>query len=165
MAKDSTDWQAWIQRHGPIALLYALQIAGTRADAEDAVNEGFVRFWKKRAIARNVPALFFACVRSAALDARRSLGRRRNRERSAFTATPLLAGPDQGHELREHIERALRQLPEAQREVVVLKIWGNLSFAQIAEILAESPDTLASRYRYAMRKLEILLSPECEHGT
>ena len=48
---------------------------------------------------------------------------------------------------------ALRSLPNEQSEVVVLKIWEQLTFAQIAEILELSPSTAASRYRYAIEKL------------
>jgi RNA polymerase sigma-70 factor, ECF subfamily len=44
-------------------------------------------------------------------------------------------------------------LPTDQSEVVVLKLWESLTFAQIAEMLQISPSTAASRYRYAMEKL------------
>jgi len=56
-----------------------------------------------------------------------------------------------------HLEvwRALRTLPTEQSEVVVLKIWEELTFAQIAELLEISPATAASRYRYALEKLEL----------
>jgi RNA polymerase sigma-70 factor (ECF subfamily) len=48
---------------------------------------------------------------------------------------------------------AIRTLPVEQREVVVLKIWEELTFAQIGEILGISGATAASRYRYALSKL------------
>ncbi len=48
---------------------------------------------------------------------------------------------------------ALRTLPPEQAEVVVLKIWEELTFAQIGEVLQISPNTAASRYQYAMAKL------------
>jgi RNA polymerase sigma-70 factor (ECF subfamily) len=53
---------------------------------------------------------------------------------------------------------ALRGLPAEQAEVVVLKIWEEMTFAQIAEILDASPNTVASRYQYAMAKLTQRLS-------
>lgn len=53
---------------------------------------------------------------------------------------------------------ALRQLPVQQREVVVLKIWETLTFAEIGQILDISPSTAASRYRYALEKLAQRLS-------
>ena len=48
---------------------------------------------------------------------------------------------------------ALRTLPAAQAEVVVLKLWEEMTFQQIAELLQSSPNTVASRYRYALAKL------------
>jgi RNA polymerase sigma-70 factor, ECF subfamily len=53
---------------------------------------------------------------------------------------------------------AVRALPREQAEVVVLKIWEGLTFAQIGEILEISPNTAASRYQYAMAKLTARLS-------
>ena len=164
MPEDVANWPDWIQRHGAMALLYALQLTGTRADAEDAVHDGFIRFWGRRHAAQNMPALFFASVRTAALDLRRGEARRRRRDRGRLPEMPQLAGAGESGEMREQIERALGELPEAQREVVVMKIWGDLTFAQIAEVVVESPNTVATRYRYAMAKLEQMLSPEYEHG-
>lgn len=54
---------------------------------------------------------------------------------------------------------ALRKLPADQSEVVVLKIWEELTFAQIALLLDISPATAASRYRYAMEKLSRHFAP------
>jgi RNA polymerase sigma-70 factor (ECF subfamily) len=48
---------------------------------------------------------------------------------------------------------ALRTLPAEHSEVIVLKIWEDLTFARIGEVLEVSPSTVASRYRYAMEKL------------
>jgi RNA polymerase sigma-70 factor (ECF subfamily) len=56
------------------------------------------------------------------------------------------------------------QLPSEQREVVVLKIWGGLTFAQIAEQLELSAHTAASRYRYALSKLRESLKGVENHG-
>jgi RNA polymerase sigma-70 factor (ECF subfamily) len=54
---------------------------------------------------------------------------------------------------------ALRALPVEQAEVVVLKIWEEMTFAQIGDILELSAHTVASRYRYAMKKLSGKLAP------
>jgi RNA polymerase sigma-70 factor (ECF subfamily) len=53
----------------------------------------------------------------------------------------------------------LQKLPPAQSEVVVLKIWEGMTFAEIGEVLGESPNTAASRYRYALQKLTHFLQP------
>jgi RNA polymerase sigma-70 factor (ECF subfamily) len=58
------------------------------------------------------------------------------------------------------VETALRGLPPEQREVVVLKIWGELTFAQIGDALAINPETAASRYRYGLGRLQTTLRQE-----
>jgi RNA polymerase sigma-70 factor (ECF subfamily) len=150
-------WRAWLDRHGPALLLYARQWCPSRADAEDAVQDGFVRFWKSRERARDDAAYLFACVRTAALDLSRAGQRRRRHENDAGVFERRDGGSE---ELRETVEAALTTLPLEQREVLVLKIWGGLTFAQIGESLAISPNTAASRYRYALERLESLLAKE-----
>ncbi|OYP30317.1 RNA polymerase sigma factor [Rhodopirellula sp. MGV] len=54
---------------------------------------------------------------------------------------------------RQVIWQALESLPDDQREVIVLKVWEQLTFAEIGEVLELSPSTAASRYRYGLEKL------------
>ena len=61
------------------------------------------------------------------------------------------------------IAAALNQLPGDQREVVVLRIWGGLSFAQIGEALSIPLNTAVSRYRYALGRLGVELASEVAH--
>ena len=68
---------------------------------------------------------------------------------------------------REQVQAAVKRLPPEQAEVVVLKIWEEMTFAEIAEVLGESLNTTASRYRYALEKLSRSLQPLAEevlHG-
>jgi DNA-directed RNA polymerase specialized sigma24 family protein len=48
MAHDEEHWSAWLAEHGPALVLLARQWVSGRADAEDAVQEAFVRAWKAR---------------------------------------------------------------------------------------------------------------------
>ena len=157
-------WRQWLDRHGPAMLLLARQIVSARADAEDVVQEAFVRFWKNRGRADDPAAYLFACVRSAALDWRRGAERRGRREEAAArhdvpaSVEPVLFAARMEHEERRAaIEAALARLPEPQREVLVMKVWASLSFPQIAQALGIPPDTAASRYRYALEKLRAIL--------
>ena len=63
-------------------------------------------------------------------------------------------------ERKEAIERSLQQLPEDQREVLKLRVWGELGFREIGEALGISINTAASRYRYALKKLGELLDAQ-----
>jgi RNA polymerase sigma-70 factor (ECF subfamily) len=60
-------------------------------------------------------------------------------------------------ELQTEVWRALQKLPPEQAEIIVLKIWEEMTFAEIGNILGKSPNTVASRYQYAVRRLELSL--------
>jgi RNA polymerase sigma-70 factor (ECF subfamily) len=62
-------------------------------------------------------------------------------------------------ETADSVRRVLKSLPKSQHEVVILKHWEELTFAEIAEALGLSQNTVASRYRYAMEKLQRSLEP------
>jgi len=163
------DWKHWFSQYGPKLLLCARQWTRSLADAEDVVQEAFVRYWRhQRHLPGDPQALLVTSVRRAALDLARREGRRAVREeladggleeRDAYFAPP----PGEAGERREHLESALRELPPEQREVLVLKIWNGLTFEQIAEALDLSPNTAASRYRYGLAALRKHLNPLC-HG-
>lgn len=158
---DAREWAQWLGRHGPALLLLARQWVPSPADAEDAVQDGFLRFWRSRDTADDPAAYLFACVRSAALDFVRGGRRRVRREQDAAPVSEaLFECPVEREERREAIEAAMRNLPESQREVLVLKVWGKLSFPQIGAALSIPPDTAASRYRYGLAKLREQLAEE-----
>ena len=168
------DWRTCFERLGPRLLIFARQWLPSVSDAEDAVQEAFIRFWRKH---QSVPAsnqgLLFAAVRSAALDHLRSENRRLRREQAAFfdggaalgmesdrsLFQPLDTNLDSSPEQARLLESAVRQLPPEQREVLTLKVWGELTFAEIATALGISQNTAASRYRYALTALRKLLQP------
>ena len=60
---------------------------------------------------------------------------------------------------REELSTALGELPAEQRAVVHLKLWGGLTFEEIAAALEIPPNTAASRYRYGLDKLRGQLRP------
>lgn len=161
------DWAEWLERHGAALVLFARQWSPSRAAAEDAVQEAFVRFWRSRHRAQDPTAYLYGCVKRCAIEMTRSSSRRSRRERASARdeAAPMFACDLERDERRAAIEAALVRLPEPQREVLVLKIWGGLSFPQIAAAVNVPPDTAASRYRYAIAKLREQLAEEpTSHG-
>jgi len=171
MHERGQEWSDWLGRHSPGMLLLARQWVTGRADAEDVVQEAFLRFWRSagrtQGSVADPVAYLFACVKRAAMDWQRG-GRRRGRREEAVALSrseanedgPLLSGSLEQEERRAAIEAALVRLPEPQREVLVMKVWAGLSFPQIARVLDIPPDTAASRYRYALTKLREQLAEE-----
>lgn len=166
---ETAPWKQWFADYGPKLLLCARQWTRSLADAEDVVQEAFVRYWRhQRELPGDPQALLITSVRRAALDLARRNSRRTAREDRADggleeTEAHFCPLPGEGDERRLEIEAALHRLPAEQREVLVLKIWQELTFEQIGELLAISPNTAASRYRYALGALRKELEPLC-HG-
>ena len=106
--------------------------------------------WSNRESVRDPGAYLFAATRSAAMDLVRRNERLKQREAAAVPSTALFVSPIESVERREAIEAALARLQRDQCEVLVMKIWGGLTFAQIAAVLSIPPNTAASRYRYAL---------------
>jgi RNA polymerase sigma factor (sigma-70 family) len=156
------DWAAWLAGHGAALVLFARQWAPTAADAEDVVQEAFVRFWRARDRAVDPAAYLFACVRRTALEWLRARRRRVVREERAArpeaSGEPLFVTAPERAERRGAVEAALARLPDDQRAVLVLKVWGGLTFAQIAAALDITANTAASRHRYALARLRDLLA-------
>jgi len=158
-------WQTCYRQLAPKLLLFARQWLPSTADAEDVVQAAFVKFWRHRPDAEpeHYPLLYSA-VRSTALDFLRGQDRRTRREndrdRGLLRADePYFDRTIERQESSALVEDALRRLPEAQREVLVLRLWSDLTFAQIAETLGESINTIASRYRYGIEALRKHLKP------
>jgi RNA polymerase sigma-70 factor (ECF subfamily) len=162
MASGLDEWKIWLEQHGRALALFARQWVSTRADAQDVVQEAFIRFWRSRQRVADPTAYLYACVKHCALDAQRSHRRRLKREQATARpeTEPLFVGGIEQSERRRMMQASLRNLPENQREAVVMRIWGGLSFVQIGAALGTSPDTAASRYRYAMARLRAELSGE-----
>ena len=95
-------------------------------------------------------------MRSVALDLLRRDSRRARREANALSETDQSVEP--AFDLEDDSQRALVAaidlLPDEQREVLVMKIWNELTFAEIAGALGISQNTAASRYRYALAALK-----------
>lgn len=149
------DWRAWFAEHGARLRLVARQWTRSEADADDVLQEAFVRFWKhQRHLPGNPNALVVTSIRRSALDLLRRSDRRALREKAVGDdmETVTWFEPEADPRLAA-LADSLKLLPAEQREVVVLKVWGDLTFDEIGEQLSISPNTAASRWRYAMEAL------------
>jgi RNA polymerase sigma-70 factor (ECF subfamily) len=154
-AASHEDWKNCFAEAAPGLVLFARQFVRSAADAEDIVQEAFVKFWRKQHPIQN-RALLFATVRSTAFDLLRRDARRARREADALAETEQSVAPqfETASESQQALAGAIDRLPAEQREVLVMKIWNDLTFADIASVLSISQNTAASRYRYALAALK-----------
>ena len=164
MGNLSKAWKQWLAENGPRLLLFARGWGKSREDAEDLVQEAVLKMWhyqQKENRGGGPPdlPLVFSTIRFAGLMLHRSEKRRRKREEAIVYMNdfedvwldPVMEEDEEALLLRE----AVQELSDKLREVVVMKTWGGLTFAQISETLAISPNTAASRYRYALEQLAL----------
>ena len=155
------NWKSCFSELAPGLLLFARQWTRSAADAEDIVQEAFVKFWRRNHQINN-RALLYATVRSIALDFIRRDKRRARREATVFAEADPTVEPqfEWEDETQSALAAAVSCLPHDQREVLVLKIWNELTFSEIAGALGISQNTAASRYRYALANLRKSLQPQ-----
>jgi RNA polymerase sigma-70 factor, ECF subfamily len=141
-------------------LRVAATMLNSRTEAEDAVQDVFVslvRARQKLALVRDLEAYVFAALRHA-------IGQRAVRQKTERRNLDDLAAQQRDHSGQAgalpDLDKALATLPAEQRQIVALKIDGQLTFAQIGEVLAINPNTAASRYRYALEKMRATLEKD-----
>ncbi len=136
---------------------FAVTITGNQPDAEDALQGAFSRIAFRPRLLAKADAPWPYLIRSVRNEALRIIHKRRN---SGFEASDRGSGEESvadqivHEETADSVRRVLQSLPKSQYEVVILKHWEDLTFSEIAEALGLSQNTVASRYRYAMEKLQ-----------
>ncbi len=153
--EESHDQTRWLSKQAPRLILFARQWVSCHADAEDVFHTAFVRFWRQRDRVRDPIPFLYACARTAAMNWRRERGRRQKHERAVNPQPLFTTDQDQltKNETNEALEKALRGLSDEQREVIVMRIWGELSFPQIGAVLSIPPSTADTRYRAGLKHL------------
>ena len=135
--------------HGRGLFAYACAFLRHPSDAEDVVHQVFLRLLGGGATATPSAGYLFRAVRNGALNDIR----RRSREVALDGEAQWLESPSGSKETALALQSALTVLPEDQREVVVLRVWGQLTFEEIGAVVDIPLSTAASRYRYGLAKL------------
>jgi RNA polymerase sigma-70 factor (ECF subfamily) len=167
-AGDERAFAALYDRFGERLYHVARGMLRRREDAEDAVQDVFLALARTRrrlGEVRDLTAYLFAALRRAA--GRVATRRSRNPVAADVTGEAIVEA-DNGKSddpRSERLEKALRALPREQREVIALKIDGELTFAQIGQVMGVSINTAASRYRYALEKLRASLQAAAPDAT
>jgi len=153
---------AWIARlwdeHSAALELYASQWTDS---PEDCVQEVIVKLTRLAEPPRQPAAWLFHAVRLQAISAHRSASRRRQHEGSAARLVRIESSTVDASFDAEELMKALDQLSGEEREVVVARTWGNLGFAEIAEMTGLSVSTVFRRYESGLKSLRNNLESSC----
>jgi RNA polymerase sigma-70 factor (ECF subfamily) len=164
---DARSFEVLFDRHGAPAFSLAYRMCGSRARAEDIVQEAFVSLW--RAGGRydqsrgSVRSWILSAVHNRAIDSFRRESARPTRPLDEGGITERLAAPeltDVEAERRmdaDHVRGALRELPDDQRQVIELSYYGGFTHLQIAEMLSLPAGTVKGRMRLGLGKMRIAL--------
>ncbi len=149
--RNAVEIEALYRHHGASLLLFASAISGDRGRAQDAVHQVFLKAIENGSMSHaiNKKAYLFACVRNAVFNE----AKLQDRNTPLDIDSAWFAPPDRDYAGEQNLRRALGELPDDQREVMVLHVWGELTFSEIGDLLGVSSNTAASRYRYALAKL------------
>ena len=146
-----------IDRLGPALVLYARQWT---AAPEDVVQDAFLKLVEVRRPPDDPAAWLFTVVRNRAMDLIKADRRRAKREQVArldrWFVEPEIDGLD-----AERAVAALERLPAELREVIVARLWGGLTFDQIAAVSGGSASSAFRRYEAGIAALRETLGVPC----
>jgi len=158
---DRDDIRKLYEQHSRGLFACACSIVSSFASAEDALHQVFERMLRGDLEIEGSPVPYlYRAVRNAALN------QNRNRFREVQLEDSWLDSPPGMEKSGFELQSSLQDLPEEQSEVILMHIWGEMSFEAVAAALEISPNTAASRYRYGLSKLreQFQVGARSKHG-
>jgi RNA polymerase sigma-70 factor (ECF subfamily) len=166
-----------VRRHQTPLFNYALRYLGSAAAAEEVVQDAFVRVVRNAEDFKHAARFstwVYTIARNLCIDEARKRSHRRHPSLDQGRRGANDEGPTLGEQtadrtadversatsdrIRERVVEAVGQLPEEQREVFLMREVSGLSFKEIAEIVGAPENTIKSRMRYALERLQAALS-------
>jgi RNA polymerase sigma-70 factor (ECF subfamily) len=167
-AGDDRAFALLVDRYESAVAATVVGMLGSGEDADDVGQETFIRFHRALGAFRGESSLKTYLVHIAmnlSLNAlkrrRRSLLRFVRGDESVNEIAEVRAGPDErleSREIRQRVRRAVLQLPEHHRAVVVLRMFNGYSTRETADLLGVAEGTVMSRLSRALKELEKKLS-------
>lgn len=170
---DEDALEVLVRRYSLPLLSYLVGSLASRAEAEDVFQEVWLAVWVKRRTfdtTRRFRPWVFRIAANRCVDRLR----RRHTHLNATAAVGDLAATQETarmmhrvetREMLEHVGRAIEQLPRNEREVVSLRVFASLGYAEISEILKVTESTARSTMSHALQALRRRLAPLVEAGT
>ena len=153
---DESRYNEWVREHYRFLLRSAWALTGSRAVAEDVVQDCYTNAWKHRRQLRQAelarPWLFQIMRRNAL---RHLAPRLQSLEEEPIPEQPA---PDAGLDDRLDVVKALARIAPIHREVLVLYYFDDMPTAQMAEALEIAPGTVLSRLARAREALKAAMT-------
>jgi RNA polymerase sigma-70 factor (ECF subfamily) len=153
----SREWETLLTENAPLAFRVARGVLRNDADAEDVAQEALVRAYQRLDRLRGREYFRAWLVRVAfriALDRLRSTKRRLQREAQWVFENTRSTSPNTANaDFQQHLERALEELPEKQRLVLLLAAMEGHTLEEVAGLLSIPMGTVKSRLFFAKKAL------------
>lgn len=147
----------WIGLYQEPLYRYAFFRLGSRSDAEDVLQDAFLKVASSTTTIRNPKAYLFAAVASGCVDVMRRRTKSPLPIDTKMALQPTTSEvPLEAEEEFCRINKLLAQLPEHQSEVIRLHIHAEMKFTEIAEVLSVPVSTVKSRWASGIERLKQL---------
>ncbi|MEH2471068.1 RNA polymerase sigma-70 factor (ECF subfamily) [Nitrobacteraceae bacterium AZCC 2161] len=171
-SNDEAAFRLLVERHIDRAFGIALRIVGSRADAEDVVQDTMLKVWTHRGRWQHGRAKFSTWLYRVVTNRCIDLHRRPRTDNVDAVPEPADAQPDvvstmQRDEVTHMLENAMQRLPEQQRVAVILSYHENMSNGEIAEVMdttVSAVESLLKRGRQQLRDLLRRHEPDIRHS-
>ena len=168
---DADALRAIYEKYKDDLLTVAVSLLADVHSAQDCLQDIFIGFAansNKLNVRQNLKGYLLSCIVNRARDQLRKNAASPMQQLADSDCKGSQAGPVKqliDSEQRARVYRALAKSPCEQREVVALRLQGEMTFREIARLQDESINTAQSRYRYGIEKLRLLLKKEYENET
>ena len=142
----------WYEAHGTELMLYARQWSPDQ-QAEDIVQDAFIKLLKQRTCPDNVRAWLFSVVRNASISTVRRLQRRRAGQESLHRQSLWFESRCDDLIDARLAQESLQMLPSHLREIVLLRIWGQMSLKEISQVVNKSIPWVHHDYKMALEMI------------
>jgi RNA polymerase sigma-70 factor (ECF subfamily) len=163
-AIDAASLGQLLDRHGAALALYAAQWSDS---PDDCVQEAFVELARQREVPQHVVGWLYRVVKNRALNSARGARRRRERETRSIAGRFTIERQPATFQRTETtaIAEALDHLSADDRELIVMRIWGGLTFEEIATCRSVSISSVHRYYGHALENLRNILESTCSAQT
>ncbi len=167
--RDEFAFEVIVKKYQRMVYFLALKMVGNHHDADEVAQRTFLSVYK------NLPGFegrsslktwVFRIAMNFSKNLIRDRGRREGEEiteRSAMAASSV-EDDINTHERRRLVRDAMEKLPPRQREVLQMRAFGDMSFAEIAQAVGISISAAKVNYHYAVKALKTLLAEYGENG-